>query len=506
MPADTRTPTPVKLKAPDSSQVLDHLVRMINRADDFVLGFVKCNHPSQQKKLRREFLARLSHKRAFEVELDKPLVSLLDELTARWDAKNPPDVVCVYGLEKSINKLQEAAPVLGRLNNDRDLLRRAIPVPLLIWLPDFALDFIARGAPDFWAWRSGVYEFTTERALWQQESIHHAATNDVLTISSLSQQEKSDEIAHLKELLRTAQNLPRQGKREKFLIVSIMDQLGLIYLSLGRWEEATAVHQKNLQALTVLDDKSFITITLHRLAILAQNRGDFAESERLYRQSLGMAEDLGDKNGIAGALHQLAILMQGQSDLTGAERLYQKSLSMAEAMGNRRGTAGTLHNLAVLEHERGELANAERLYRQGLSIGRELGDKQGVASDLHQLAMLAQDRGDFTEAESLYQQSLSIKEGLGYKNGIALTNGQLGLLHQQQGQLKVALEYHLLAWLTFCEMHSPDLRVARQYIQELQEQVGEEQFDDWLAEAFGARTGEIKAKLAANDCADKVSG
>lgn len=372
MPTQTQRKPPQAKKPTDAEEVLKRLERMVRRSEEFTLGFVKCNHPAQQQEQNRELLARLSNKQVLQVTLDKPIVSLLDTLTARWNTSQPPDVVCVYGLEKSINELQEASPVLGRLNNDRDLLRRAVPVPLLIWLPDFALDFIARGAPDFWAWRSGVYEFATERTLWRQESIHQAMTSDALTISSLSQQEKSAEIAHLKELLRTAQNLPRQGKREGFLIASIMDQLGLIYLSLGRWEEATAVHQENLQALTVLDDKGFITIALHRLAILAHNRGDLAEAERLYRQSLGMAEDMGDKNGIAGTLHQLAMLMQGQGDLIGAERLYQQSLSMEEDIGNRRGAANTLHNLAVLEHERGDLAKAERLYRRGLSIGREL--------------------------------------------------------------------------------------------------------------------------------------
>ena len=156
--------------ASDVQVVFARLERLVRRADAFVLGFVKCNHPSQQKEMRQELLVRLSHKHILEVELDKPLISLLDELTARWDAENPPDVVCVYGLEKSINELQEASPVLGRLNNDRDLLRRAIPVPLLVWLPDFALDFIAPGAPDFWAWRSGVYEFPTEGTLWRNET------------------------------------------------------------------------------------------------------------------------------------------------------------------------------------------------------------------------------------------------------------------------------------------------------------------------------------------------
>ena len=415
MSTSTKIRTPLEQKSSESAQVLGRLVRMVGRADNFVLGFVKCNHPLQQKELRREFLARLSGGRVLEVALDKPLVSLLDELTARWDPDNPPEVVCVYGLEKSINRLQEASPVLGRLNNDRDLLRRTIPVPLLIWLPDFALDFIARGAPDFWAWRSGVYEFATERALWHREGTS-AVIPDLLRVFSLDRNEKNAEIAHLKELLRTAENLPRKGKREEALTASLMFRLALVYQSLGRWEEATTVYQNTLKAFTSLGDKRGIARTVHQLAIRAQDRGDLAEAERLYRQSLSMNEDLGDKNGIAITVHQLA--------------------------------------------------------------------------------MLAQDRGDLAEAERLYRQSLSMNEGLGDKNGIAITNGQLGNLHQEQGQLRAALGHYLSAWLSLCELHSPYSELALSDVSDIREQVGEEQFDAWLSEAYGSQVEKMRAKLA----------
>ena len=135
----------------DDNAILDRLERVVRWADDFRLAFVKCNRPTQREAMRRALLDRLKDKRVLEVFLEKPIISLLDELTARWDTANPPDAVCVYGLEKSVQEQCEASPVLGRLNHDRDLLRRAVPAALLIWLPDFALDCVVRGAPDFWA-------------------------------------------------------------------------------------------------------------------------------------------------------------------------------------------------------------------------------------------------------------------------------------------------------------------------------------------------------------------
>src|SRR5690606_13038766 len=40
-------------------------------------------------------------------------------------------------------------------------LKETVPVPIVLWLPEYALRAIIRGAPDFWAWRSGVFDFST---------------------------------------------------------------------------------------------------------------------------------------------------------------------------------------------------------------------------------------------------------------------------------------------------------------------------------------------------------
>src|SRR5262249_53473091 len=180
----------------DANGVLDQLERVVRWSEEFQLVFVKCNHPIQQEAMRRALLARLHDIRVLEVVLEQPIVSLLDELTARWAPAAPPQAVCVYHLEKSINEQREASPVLGRLNHDRELLRRAVPATLLIWLPDFALDCVARGAPDFWAWRSGVYEFPTHRELWYGESAV-ALDPEAPVVFSLPLEDKQKEIVRV---------------------------------------------------------------------------------------------------------------------------------------------------------------------------------------------------------------------------------------------------------------------------------------------------------------------
>lgn len=71
------------------------------------------------------------------------------------------DTVVVEGLhlafpERVVASPDDRPPILQALNLYRERLR-IHPVCLVLILPEHALDLIARGAPDFWSWRSGVF-------------------------------------------------------------------------------------------------------------------------------------------------------------------------------------------------------------------------------------------------------------------------------------------------------------------------------------------------------------
>jgi len=139
--------------------IFNRIERIVRWSDTFRLVFLRCDSPTQEHGLRRQLAYRLDALRILEITLDKPITSLLDEVTAQWDENHPPAAVSVSGLANSLVEMGKDSPALGRLNHDRELLRQKIPASLLIWLPDDALNDMAQGAPDFWAWRSALLEF-----------------------------------------------------------------------------------------------------------------------------------------------------------------------------------------------------------------------------------------------------------------------------------------------------------------------------------------------------------
>lgn len=71
------------------------------------------------------------------------------------------DVLHILGLDHHLSELlggASADEMLRVLNLQRELWRESILRPVVLWLPDRSIELIARRAPDFWSWRSGIFD------------------------------------------------------------------------------------------------------------------------------------------------------------------------------------------------------------------------------------------------------------------------------------------------------------------------------------------------------------
>ncbi len=160
--AGPRAETDSDLNAADGD-TLEYLRRALDLAEGFTLLYARCDQPRH----RDQLIARLDELLAREgrstrrLDVLPPGVDLLNRVrqVSRFAAgDDPPACVHICGLEDALPPQDRHPPVLRHLNVARDRFR-AIPCPLLFWLPEEALTRIAQGAPDFWAWRSGLFAF-----------------------------------------------------------------------------------------------------------------------------------------------------------------------------------------------------------------------------------------------------------------------------------------------------------------------------------------------------------
>ncbi|NER29163.1 MAG: hypothetical protein F6J89_16390 [Symploca sp. SIO1C4] len=147
------------------------LLTFVDFAEKFTIGFVEVNFPPDAELLVEALQSNWVSRDIQFVSLDfsaeevrfirDRIIEDLSKIQIEADKKL---VLMVRGLAKSIGVFGEAPPVLQDLNFVRDSYKRTVPHPILFVLPDYAINRLAKFAPDFWAWKSGLFRFKTPQA------------------------------------------------------------------------------------------------------------------------------------------------------------------------------------------------------------------------------------------------------------------------------------------------------------------------------------------------------
>jgi tetratricopeptide (TPR) repeat protein len=176
----------IRLNADESYQSLR---RSLIRTDGFSLFFVRCL-PVTANQIISDIHSDLSTKTIEVLDLKESIDNLYDRISAlpRLDRLN---ILFIKGLEHSIFAYEDremndinlrsrssvyggtwkgVPRVLGHLNLSRERFRDNFNFCLVFLLPEFALRYFIRRAPDFFDWRSNVYEFHTDKEIITREA------------------------------------------------------------------------------------------------------------------------------------------------------------------------------------------------------------------------------------------------------------------------------------------------------------------------------------------------
>jgi len=167
---------------PNEAESYRALLRAVERAKGFNLQFVRCT-PIKAKELIEKLKADLPQRKTDLLIVDAETENLYEQIVVLSE-KQTADILFVQGLEdpmlayeqrqgKDILELSrgqgyggqgwENVPlILGNLNLSREKLRDQFPITLIFFLPDFALNYFIRRAPDFYDWRSNIFDFPTQ--------------------------------------------------------------------------------------------------------------------------------------------------------------------------------------------------------------------------------------------------------------------------------------------------------------------------------------------------------
>jgi len=463
---------------PEVQGELDTLSLLVEETDGSVIAFVRYRTVAEREAGVRYLKEQLSlpvEERVLSEERTNPL-ALLESV--------PDERRCVqfYDLEAALPE------VTGSLNVNREAYAD-VPHALVFWVGEHGLREVATNAPDFWAWRSGVFDVRSDELELSQSMSQVALADDVqftdrgdlerrteLYEGLIEEYEGEDEkyVAHLRlKLFAVAFRLRHleQAEEETHRLKAYAEQenadeweaqayhqLGMIAQERRDFEEAEDWYHKSVEINERRDDEHGVAKTHHQLGIVAQQRREFKEAEQWYRESVGISEHLGDDHMAAKTYHNLGVVAQERHEFEEAEEWLRKSVVIKERLGDERGAAKTYHQLGRLAQERRNLEEAEKWYRRSVEIEERLGDEQGAAKSYHHLGKVARERRDLEEAEDWYRKSVEISEHLGDDHMAATTYGQWGQLARDRGDFQEAGAWSLRALRTF--RSGNDLRSA----------------------------------------------
>ena len=275
------------------------LRRSLSRKKGFNLLFVRCS-PIQGKQIIEQINKDLPHKKSATLKLDSETDNIYEQII------NIPDyqqlnILFVCGLETALLRYEEAesegyqlpseSPVyggtwagipriLGYLNLSRERFYQQFSFTIVFLLPEFALRYFIRRAPDFFDWRSGLYEFPTDKDTLEEEVYRIAyLDSDLEKYKQFTPQEREEKLAEIKAYLTDSPNLDPTKQSELWF------EKGLIHTQQAEYEAAIASYDKALQLTPDYD------LAWNNRGIALANVGRFEEAIASYDKALQLKPD-----------------------------------------------------------------------------------------------------------------------------------------------------------------------------------------------------------------------
>ena len=250
-------------------------------------------------------------------------------------------------------------------------------------------------------------------------------------------QHPRERIAWLEAAIEAARRL-RNRKAE----ANHLDNLGVAYNCLGRYQEAIKHHQQALEIAQELDDRQREGVVLGNLGNVYARLGEVSRAIRYHQQALEIARKTGDRWSEGVALGSLGNAYARLGEARRSIKYYKQALEIAREIGDRRSEGVALGNIGLVYGRLGEVERAMQYHQQALEIAREIGDRRGEGAELSNLGNVYADLGEMRQAVEYTQQALEIAREIGDRRGEGDRLGNLGLIYTRLGEVRRAVQYH----------------------------------------------------------------
>ncbi|MEM6427529.1 MAG: tetratricopeptide repeat protein, partial [Cyanobacteria bacterium P01_D01_bin.128] len=389
-PSNVPSPSASSPTAPDPTveflglnlDAFRELVTFASVAEGFTLAIAEVNFAVDGDLLIQALLA---HEVTIEVQFvvldfsEKDSFSLLAALqeelaTVQLDPERQP-VLIVRGLATAIGIKGDYPAFWNDLNYRRDQFARQLPYPMVLMLPDYAVNRLGQYATDLWTWTSGVFRFRTTRQVVATAQTQLRQPSDQ---PADSRPVKQARIEQLERLLSEA-----ISDDELTACIPMALELGDTYCSLCEYEQARQNYHK---ALTWARHEKKLVKTADALYGLGQihclKDDSIVKALARFEQAIELYQATGARLGEANTLKAIGDVLQFQKQTTEALKNYEQAIDLYRATGARLGEANTLQAIGDVLQFQKQTTEALKNYEQAIDLYRATGDRLGEANTL----------------------------------------------------------------------------------------------------------------------------
>ncbi|MDY7050369.1 MAG: CHAT domain-containing tetratricopeptide repeat protein [Microcystis panniformis WG22] len=270
-----------------NQQRLAELLTFIDFAEGLTIGFIEVNRNEEANWIVESLMnnSQCQNIQFIVLNIDDSQVRFLLDEILNYLSKNPPledkkQVLIIKGLENSIG-FKDYPPILQNLNFVRDAFTYDVPYPILFCLQNDTITRFARFAPDFWAWKSGIFKF---ESLPEERNIDRQFVNFARVIERDGVSETQARIDLLTRLFAEY-----SAEKNISMMITTLQQLGVAYYRRGELQKAEESLLKawNLSnQITSLEPTK--VATLETLGYVYKKAKKYEEAETIYQQVLNV--------------------------------------------------------------------------------------------------------------------------------------------------------------------------------------------------------------------------
>jgi tetratricopeptide (TPR) repeat protein len=231
-------------------------IRTLQFTDGFSILFVRCS-PAGGEQLISQVKADIHDQNIEVIKLDKDVTNLY-EIVNKLPNENNINILFITGLESSLYKYEEAKtlvgwtsrethhyswegvpPILININQQRERFRDSFNICFVFLLRQFAIKYFIHRAPDFFDWRSGLFDFPLDSKTLEQEATRIIQEGTYEKYANLTNEETNQKILEIIDIIE--HEIDNEQKAELFF------ELGYLQRVRENHEEAISSYDKAVE-------------------------------------------------------------------------------------------------------------------------------------------------------------------------------------------------------------------------------------------------------------------